>query len=153
IGIAATGVVFATTAATAATPLSGLVYLDYAGDGSFDTSGEVQDSILGGVTVTAFNADGDQVGQTTSKVNVTGGSNYVLDLETSVEDGDPLRIEFTELPSGSYDTFSGSSIQFTTAWASAVNFGVFDPMLFNDGTEDLALATGILNAVARDNDF
>src|SRR5699024_8455691 len=109
----------------------------------------------GGVTVTAYNPDGDQVGQTkTTFTAASGSSNYKLDVD--VDPDTPLRIEFTDLPEGMYETFNAgqSDVQFTTAGSSdKVNFGAFDPDLYNPVVvgEDAnpTLASAILSAGDR----
>ncbi len=157
IGLVGGGLVLNATTAAAAAQVTGTVFLDYAGDGAFDNGGAVRDALLSGVTVTAFDAAGAQVGQAFSQPALTGGGNYTLDLDAGVAAGDPLRIEFTGLPTGSYDTFDAgaSGVQFTTAGAAAVNYGAFDPRQYNPVTtsptqQNPALFAAIMVAGARE---
>ncbi|GAA3927684.1 SdrD B-like domain-containing protein [Microbacterium soli] len=129
------GLVLVSTVAHAAEPINGSVFIDYDGDGEFTASGDVVDALMGGVTVTAYDESGVAVGSTTSmpEALADAGGNYILELDGSVETGDPIRLEFTGLPHGLGDSFDAgrSSVRFITAGeASSVDYGVFDPVTY-----------------------
>jgi len=99
--------------------ISGRVYMDYNGNGTYDTAGGLNsvDTGVGTVTVSAFDAAGAARGTTTSAADGT--------FSLAATGSGPYRIEFTTLPSGytpsarSTDsvlggtaTDSGSTVQF-----------------------------------------
>ncbi|MFN8489124.1 MAG: SdrD B-like domain-containing protein [Caldilineaceae bacterium] len=106
--------------------ISGLVYSNLAG--VKDTG----DSKVGGVIVTAYDAIGAVIASTkTSTVTATLGQYTLSNLPANT----PLRLEFTNLPSGYYPTSPGSSngtsVQFVTTNSGAlgnVNFGILAPV-------------------------
>ena len=128
-GMEAAKIVYAAGSAT------GMVYVDYNANGVRDIGGAFAiDSGLGGVTVTAYNAAGTAVATTTSSTVAATLGQYTLNL-SAVTGGTPLRIEFTNLPSGYQPAPHGSanatSVQFvttTTGNLSNVDFGVSQPI-------------------------
>jgi hypothetical protein len=121
----------------------GHVFLDFDGDGVFDTgnsaaSGIANDTLFAGVTVRAYDKRNALAGQATT--TATGNPNFSISL-SGVADGDPLRLEYT-LPGTMYDSFagvsSGTSVRFVTAGAENVAFGVVRPGLFNSNNPYIA---------------
>ena len=116
--------------------IRGHVFLDFDGDGVFDsgnsaTSGIANDTPSAGITVEAYNAANALVGTATTAG--TGNPNYTIAL-TGVADGAPLRIEFT-LPAGTYNSFQGTnsntSVRFVAAGAENVDLGIVRPADYN----------------------
>ena len=148
IGLVGGGLVLNATTATADVTMGGKVYLDYNGNGTFDATAGArsQDVLLGGITVTAYNQAGAVAGSAVTTVNATNGTgNYTLNA-SGVNAGDPLRLEFTNLPAGMRDTFnaSQSGVQFVKA-GDVVDYGVFDssqyvPLSTTDPNPALATA-------------
>lgn len=106
-----------------ATPLSGKVYQDYNGDGKITTVA-VNDNGVAGVTVTAYDPNGDIVGTAVTDAN----GDYTINPSA---DG-PYRVEFSTLPAGyeptGQGTQNGTSVQFvTSAPATNINFGISRP--------------------------
>ncbi|MFZ4663302.1 MAG: SdrD B-like domain-containing protein, partial [Caldilineaceae bacterium] len=126
------------TATLSSTPISGKVFRDYNSDGQITANGTVTDTGVSGVTVTAYDKNGNAVGSATSAsdgaytINPTG-------------DG-PYRIEFTNLPSGyeptTHGTQNGTSTQFVTTAGGAtnVNLGVNVPEDHAQDAPRLAIA-------------
>jgi len=102
--------------------ITGSVFRDLDSDGTNDA---VEPLLLGisGVTVTAYDTSGAQVGQTT--VSPTTGQ-YLL---TATGNG-PFRLEFTGLPDWLYETVfgpdSGTSVQFAND-SDVIDLGVHNP--------------------------
>lgn len=105
---------------------SGTVFRDFNSNGTYEslpasgtyTYGEPG---VAGIRVTAYTTAGSSASALTNaqgQYSITGLSG-------------PVRLEFTNLPSGDYDGFRGSasatSVQFTTAGATGVNFGMNYP--------------------------
>ena len=118
--------------------IRGHVFLDFDGDGIFDSgntanSGVANDTPSAGTTVRAYNRYNTLVGTATSAA--TGNPNYIITL-AGVTDGDPLRIEYT-LPTGSFDSFAGTnsrtSVRFVQAGAENVDLGIVRPDDTNAG--------------------
>lgn len=102
--------------------VSGVVFRDLNGDGVRNNSASFSEPFVSGVTVKAFDSAGMQVGSTTT--NSSGAYNFIgLTL--------PLRIEFSDIPSGDfsgpYGSGSGTSVQFYSAPTSSANFGINYP--------------------------
>lgn len=117
--------VSASTALAAGT-ISGTVFMDYNANGKKDAGGfepakgvSATDAGVAGVTVTAYDAAGKVVGQTTS--DASGA--YALSVATS----DTVRVQFST-PSGYETSFegvmSGTSVQFVRAGATNVDYGI-----------------------------
>ncbi|MCE7987251.1 MAG: Cna B-type domain-containing protein [Caldilinea sp. CFX5] len=111
--------------AQAASTITGVVYHDYNNNGVRNTTGVAPnfaiDAGVAGVTVTAYDAANNQVGQTTS------GSDGAYSLAAT--GSGPYRIEFSTLPADYEPAFHGpsnvGSVQFVAGGsASGVNFGV-----------------------------
>ncbi|HNI44310.1 MAG TPA: SdrD B-like domain-containing protein, partial [Chitinophagales bacterium] len=97
--------------------VSGTVFRDYDVDGTKDTN---EPSVMG-VTVTAYDASGSIVSNTTSASN---GSYSFSGLTL------PLRIEFTNLGTDNYPSFYGNSnntsVQFYSSATTTAHFGIGD---------------------------
>ncbi len=122
-------------AAASAGDCVGTVFTDYNADGTRQTQGDPHPNGVdaytdepgqAGVSVTAYDDIGAQVGQTTTLADGT------FDLSTSVALGTPIRVEFTwpglgYLESGPNGPDNLSSVQFAEAGSCNLTFGVFNP--------------------------
>jgi hypothetical protein len=134
------------TATLSSTPISGKVFRDYNSDGQITANGTVTDTGVSGVTVTAYDKNGNAVGSATSAsdgaytINPTG-------------DG-PYRIEFTNLPSSykptTHGTQNGTSTQFVTTAGGAtnVNLGILDPCDYCAGLPRIVAQTYVNRDIA-----
>ncbi len=119
----------------AATQITGSVYQDFDANGvkntDADSAGASNDAALAGVSVTAYGANNAAAATTVSSASGA----YTL---TGLTAGAPYRVEFSNLPAGAYPAFHGasgsstkassaSSVQFVTAGARNVSFGVTLP--------------------------
>ena len=99
--------------------VSGKVYQDFNANGASGSA----DFGYQGITVRAFDSNGNLLGTATTDVN----GNYSIPVASGVQ----VRIEFSNLPagyySGPYGSFSGTAVQFTTGGTSNVNLGINDP--------------------------
>ncbi|MEZ4707401.1 MAG: SdrD B-like domain-containing protein [Caldilineaceae bacterium] len=115
------------TATMTPTPISGMVFRDFNSDGAITAIGVITDIGVSGVTVTAYDKDGNVVG-TPQTTDVNGA--YTIDPNGIAG---PYRIEFTNLPAGfesaTHGAQNGTSTQFVTTAAGAtnVNFGIIYP--------------------------
>jgi len=135
--------------------VTGIVFRDFNANGVFDTdnvagSGVANDQGFGGVTVTAYDADGGPSWTTTSaddgtySIPVTGASDNTV------------RVEFTNLPAG-YQAgavhsipdevdgpppapHNGTAVQFVTLGSSDADFAVNAPEDYSQGNAPLATA-------------
>ncbi len=100
--------------------VSGTVFTDY-NDNGMRGSG---DTGVAGVTVTAYDSTGAVVGIPVI-TNPTGG--YTL----PISNGTPVRLEFTNIPSGlspgAFGRDSGTTVQFVTSPAAGVDMGLSKP--------------------------
>ena len=135
--------------------VTGTVFRDFNANGVFDQnnasgSGIANDQGLGGVTVTAYDADG---GTPWSTVSAADGT-YSIPV-TGASDN-TVRIEFTNLPAG-YEAgavhsipdevdgppaapHNGTAVQFVTLGSSNVDFAVNAPEDYSQGSAPLATA-------------
>lgn len=111
-----------------AAAINGTVFRDWNGNGKQDpaTSVRIPEVGIGGVTVTAFNAAGANVGSTTTAADGT------YSLNTNDAGNGPYRVEFTNMPAGtSYGPAgpnSGTAVQFvSTTPSGSVSLGLNDP--------------------------
>lgn len=113
------------TATLATTSLTGKVYRDFNSDGLITANGTITDTGVSGVTVTAYDKNGNSVGSATT------ASNGIYTINPT-GDG-PYRVEFSNLPEGyeptTHGAGNGTSTQFVTtaAGASNVNLGINPP--------------------------
>lgn len=139
-------------AVLAAGSIDGTVFRDYNGNGIRDdgtrsygtpaVAALAVDTGIGGVLVTAYNAQGVAIASTRSLANGT----YSLDLATVASANDPLRLEFTDVPGGAFagpkGTNNQSTIQFVTAPApegSVINdLGLVEPVDYCEDNPTLA---------------
>lgn len=102
------------------TNVTGVVFTDY-NDNGVRNQGDVA---VPGVVVTAYDATGNQVAQTTT---LADGS-YTF---SGIADGTSLRIEFSNIPSdlrpGGFGADSGTTVQFVTVPAAGVDLGLSKP--------------------------
>jgi|GEM_PF-5517645 len=136
--------------------IKGTVFQDYNSNGVMDTAGDTTnpaiDRGVAGVTVTAYDKTGSQVG-TTSTV-ATGA--YTI---TGVIDGAAYRVEFSNLPAGyesSYHnsgtgTTSGTSVQFVTGGSGNVSFGINRPIDYAQNNPTLVAVRNIDPTVGPGN--
>ena len=117
----------ATAAGSTAGTVTGRVYQDYNSNGAYDTTvavGAAVDVGIAGVTVRAFDADGDPVGSATTIADGT----YTINVAGA--ESTAIRVEFAT-PSGYSPSFvganNGSSIQFVTLNAANINYAVNVP--------------------------
>ncbi len=131
--------------------VTGSVFQDFDGDGTRDagnTAAGVQtDNGFAGVTVTAYGPHNEVVGTAATAAN----GSYTINT-TSVPDGTPLRIEFTDanggttaqLPGDLQSSFhgvnNGTSVRFAAAGATNVDFGVLEPEDFADNNAPIITA-------------
>ncbi|MEY4936328.1 MAG: hypothetical protein RIS64_2687 [Bacteroidota bacterium] len=115
--------------------IQGKVYRDFNANGVFDSTSTFKEIGLSGITVTAYNAAGVSVGTTIT--NSTG--NYTI---ASISGA--MRVEFTGLTRGDFagprGANSGTSIQFVTAPATNIHFGLNYPQEYC-GSTNPTLAT------------
>jgi protocatechuate 3,4-dioxygenase beta subunit len=138
----------ATLAAQSATSITGEVFQDFNANGVKDAGGQgvATDVPVAGIIVRAFDATGALLGTATT---VADGS---YTIPTSLVAGTPVRVEFsipTDDPAlaglrpsfaavpGATGTTAGTSVQFTTAGSSGVNFAVQRPGEYCQDNPDL----------------
>lgn len=125
--------------------ISGKVYQDFNANGTQDLTASFNEPGYRGITVTAYNSSGTQVGMTTTTANGT----YSIPNVTGA-----VRIEFTALPStyfsGPLGAQNASMVQFVTAPATNVNLGINYPANFCQPNPALATPC-YLNGVASGN--
>lgn len=132
--------------AAAAGTITGKVFQDYNGSGTYETSGTLE-SLVGGVTVTVYDAAGTVQGTTTTSATADGsGNNYTL---TATGTG-PYRVEFTTIPTylkpGVFGTGAGTTVQFIpNGNSSNINLALTDPGKFNNEANPETATTIFLN--------
>lgn len=153
VTVALIGGTLAASVPAAAAPgsVSGMVFLDFDGNGVFDTgnsgsSGIPNDAPLAGISVTATDALGALIGAAVTGADGT----YSIDT-SAVDDGTALRIEFSDVTSGEYDGFhgpdSGTSVQFVVAGDENFDFSVVNPAFYS--SPDLAGDVPLVQAIQR----
>ncbi|HEU4325996.1 MAG TPA: SdrD B-like domain-containing protein, partial [Roseiflexaceae bacterium] len=114
--------------------VTGLVFNDFNGNGTRDTTPNNEPGVAG-ITVTAYDAAGTAVATATTIANGT----YTLNVPVA---GDPLRVEFTNLPPGyqpgPIGANSGSKVQFVTATVANVSLGILLPSEYCNNNPQLA---------------
>lgn len=126
--------------------ISGKVFQDYNGNGVYENSGTTLESLVGGVTVTVYDALGNAQGTTTTSATADGlGNNFTF---TATGAG-PYRLEFTNVPTylkpGVFGTGAGTTVQFLPDGNSSnINLALTDPGKFNNEVNP-ATATTIFN--------
>jgi len=117
------------------------------GTGTVSTAADVPAS---GVLVSAYNSAGTLVAQTTTAA--TGNPNYTL---TGLANSATYRIQFSNFPTGLYDTADGTnsatSVQFITMpaagnYATAVDLGLTGQSIYSDGPSAAIAATSVPGA-------
>jgi hypothetical protein len=135
--------------------LTGLTFLDFNSNGTFDTTatlpnngsgtvGVAVDQPVAGVTVTAYDAAGNVAGTTTTSAPLgAGNTNWSLALP----DGQ-YRVQFTNLPagdtSGPQGTDSHTTVQFATVsgnTVSGLSLGLVNPAFYS--TDNPTIVTSI----------
>ena len=140
--------------------VTGIVYQDYNANGTFDTNGQVPNAGLGstptaidrgisGILVTAYDANNAVVTQATS--DATGA--YSLNTSNS----GPLRVEFTNLPTGVFfgpeGTSANTAVQFVPAGnAGNVNLSLVRPEDFSPDNPLLVTSMYVFGGTTQ-NDF
>ena len=150
-GVVTLGGGAAVTPLTGVTAITGQVFRDFNSNGVMDTTGVAPnlaiDTGVAGVTVTAYDPNGNAVGSATS--DAAGA--YTI----SPTGNGPYRITFSHLPSGyeptTHGSANGTSTQFvmTAGSASNVNFGINYPADYCQANPSLCTSqmwNGDLNA-------
>ncbi|MGL4423436.1 MAG: SdrD B-like domain-containing protein, partial [Gemmataceae bacterium] len=125
--------------------ITGTVFQDYNGNGSFETTGILNnegsgtiatatDTGLAGVTVTAFDANNNNLGSVQTSTNGT----YTLNVPATGQ----YRVEFTNLPSGykygPSGISAGTAVQFVDSGvASNINLAAVEPIRSNSSNNPL----------------
>jgi hypothetical protein len=113
--------------------VSGTVFRDFNADGTRQTGSPIDEIGIGGITVTAYDATGASAGSATSAPDGT----YSIPSVSGA-----LRIEFTDLQAGDYSSLSGgTSVQFVTAPATAINYAVNYPSDYCQASPNVAIPT------------
>lgn len=128
------------------TTINGAVFEDFNNNGVQDTTTAISNSGAGtvsvavdrgvaGVTVTAFDINGNNVGSTTS------GATGTYSLFIATPDG-PFRLEYSTLPAGYQPAFAGpgngTSVQFAPDGVTSVrNFGIVNPVNYCQNNPEL----------------
>jgi uncharacterized repeat protein (TIGR01451 family) len=110
--------------AQAAGTITGIVFQDFNSNGVMNTTGDATnpaiDIGMAGVTVTAYDSTGANVGTTTTRDGAgTPSAGAIGTYSLSASGTGPYRIEFTTLPSGYYPTTHGSDSGAGTAHTGA----------------------------------
>jgi hypothetical protein len=112
--------------------VSGVVYKDFNGDGvrSYTVATPLAGEIgIGGITVNLYSSTGLVATTTTSSATGTAAGTY--SFTAGITSGTIYRVEFVNLPTGSFDgakgTNSGTSVQFVTAPSTTASLGINDP--------------------------
>lgn len=112
--------------------VSGVVYKDFNGDGvrSYTVATPLAGEIgVGGITVNLYSSAGLVATTTTSSATGTAAGSY--SFTAGITSGTIYRVEFVNLPTGSFDgakgTNSGTSVQFVTAPSTTASLGINDP--------------------------
>ncbi len=127
--------------AQAAGTVSGLVFRDYNANGVWDAN----EPSVSGVTITVYGAAGTALNSALSTTSVAPANNYTISWTGT---DTRVRIEFSGLPGvaqqGAASTTaggSGTSVQFVTAGATNVNYGINRPSDYCLATTNLKLVT------------
>jgi uncharacterized repeat protein (TIGR01451 family) len=127
--------------------ISGIVFRDFNSDGIYTGSPATGtysygEPGVGGITITAYNAAGAVAATTVSSTLTASLGAYTL----SVGSTGAYRVEFTNLAASDYEAFRGvtssgnaTSIQFVTAPATTINFGVNYPTDYCQALPPLAV--------------
>ncbi|SEB12317.1 conserved repeat domain-containing protein [Thiothrix caldifontis] len=115
------GVGLLLSAAVVQADISGKVFHDFNGNGTFDTASPQVETGVAGVIVTATDATGSTASATTA-----ADGTYTFPNSGATATGNKVRIEFSNLPefSNSGSSATGTTTQFVTANAADVNFAV-----------------------------
>lgn len=127
--------------------ISGKVFLDYNGSGTFETSGTTVEPLVSGITVTVYDSAGAVQGAATTTATADGGGN---NYSISATGTGPYRVEFTNVPAylkpGVFGTGAGTSVQFVADGNTPnVNLGLTDPNKFNNEANPDTATTIFLN--------
>jgi hypothetical protein len=136
---------FAVGVVPMASSVSGTVFQDFNSNGEFDAlvvAGQATDLGIAGITVSAYNAVGAQVGTTITAADGT----YALAVTSTV--GDPLRVEFEVPTSGPLAALrpsfagigNGTTIQFVNAGATGVDAAFNVPGEYCQANPHLAIS-------------
>ncbi|GAB3695289.1 hypothetical protein GCM10027592_17230 [Spirosoma flavus] len=112
--------------------IRGTVFRDFNSNGVYEAitnpaSYSYGEPGIGGITVTAYNANGVAVGSTVSSTLAANLGSYSL----AVGNSNAYRVEFSGFSTGDYESFRGSgsatSVQFVNGGSTNVNFGLNYP--------------------------
>ncbi|MCU0491465.1 MAG: carboxypeptidase regulatory-like domain-containing protein [Chloroflexaceae bacterium] len=146
--------------------IRGFVFQDFNANGVRDTSGSIPndgsptssigtavDAGVGGVTVTAYDGSGAEVGTATSGSDGSYTLNHTATGQVRVEFTIPSALAgFQPGPFGSGANGSGTSVQFVAATTDNVNFGVVLPAEFCQDNPQLATSCYLFgNQSGRNN--
>lgn len=123
------------------------MFLDYNGSGTYENSSTQLESLVGGVTVTVYDASGAAQGTTTTAATPDGSGNNFTIAATGTG---PYRLEFTNVPAhlrpGVFGTGAGTSVQFIPDGNSSnINLALTDPGKFNNEANPDTATTIFLN--------
>lgn len=127
--------------------ISGRVFQDYNGSGTYETAGTTTENLFGGVTVTVYDSAGAVQGTATTTATADGGGNNYSIAATGTG---PYRVEFTNIPTylkpGVFGTGAGTTVQFVPDGNSTnINLGLTDPGKFNNEANPATATTILLN--------
>jgi uncharacterized repeat protein (TIGR01451 family) len=133
--LVASAVLLALPAVASAAQITGTAFEDFNDNGSRNTAPMV-DAGVGGITVTAYRADGSPVGSATTAAD----GSYTLNVPDGIGE---VRVEFTGLPAGyqpaRHGAASGTTVQFVNGSASGVDVGVLQPANYCQDNPQLAI--------------
>ncbi|WP_157585430.1 SdrD B-like domain-containing protein, partial [Runella zeae] len=140
-------VVMGCTLSVAQAQVSGKVFQDFNANGAQGTASPNLEPGYGGITVKAYDASGTQVATATTAADGT----YTLTGVTGA-----VRVEFTGFPSYYYSgpkgTQNNTSVQFVTAPATNVNFGINYPVNYCQSNPNLATPCYVNGAASGTGD-
>lgn len=141
-------VAFAACAPYAQADISGLVFQDFNGNGSLDSSASFKELGLAGATVKAFAANGAQVGAT---ANSAADGSYTL---TGLTAGQEYRLEFSWAESWlSPHVVSNTSVQFVQDGSSSANLALISAEAYTSSTDPYLLIPQYLGGAYNAPDF
>jgi SdrD B-like domain/Secretion system C-terminal sorting domain len=104
--------------------ISGVVFKDFNGSGVKDNTTTIQEPFLAGITVTAYTATGNQIGN----VKTTDAAGAYSFSAAEIPSGTKVRIEFTGIGAPNASSFNGTdngtNVQFVTAPSTTTNYAV-----------------------------
>ncbi len=119
--------------------ISGTAFIDYNNDGTQQPSNSAAEVGLSGITVNAYNSAGTQVASATT--NSSGQYSFTVTKNT------PVRVEFSNLPSGYVEGKSSKSVFFVDGTSNVTqNLGLLDPNRYINGVPRLITPCYVLGS-------